>query len=187
MSALTSVAVPPVGHGREGLVPGDARPLALAALAGALQGIEDALGAVQVLAPGIPFLAAHGVHVRHAGLDGAIHAGLLLPHGDAIAHVDSVEAVAGVAVDAVAAPGYLVPGPLLAIEVFPGAVGRGTGVVGSRGKLVQRGLRHGYLPRSSLALAKKTVMALRHQKGIWTGTKREPRMASIASLRSRKS
>src|SRR4030067_848155 len=91
------------------LVPGAARPPALAAFAGALQGVEDALRAVQVLAPGIPLLAAHGVHVRHAGLDGAEDAGLLLAQDDAVAHVDAVEAVARVAVDAEAGPGHVCP------------------------------------------------------------------------------
>ena len=112
-----------IGDVAQGLVPGDALPLALAPLAGALQGVQDTLGGVEELAPGGALLAAHGVHVRHALLDGGEGARDLLQPDEAVLHVDPVGAVAGVAVHAVGAPGHLVPGPLLAVEVLPAAVG----------------------------------------------------------------
>jgi hypothetical protein len=112
-----------IGDTREGVVPGDALPLALASLAGALQGVEDALGGVEELAPGGAFVAAHGVHVGDALLRGLVEAGLFLAPDHAVLDVDAERAVSGVAVDAMGAEGDLVPGPLLAPEVFPAAVG----------------------------------------------------------------
>src|SRR3972149_1897566 len=63
-------------------------------------------------------LAAGRVHVGHAGLDGGEGAGLLLAHHFAVADEDAEGAVAGIAIDAVAAPRDGVPAPAFAVAVF---------------------------------------------------------------------
>ena len=115
-----------VGDLGQGFVPGDALELALAALTGAPQRMKHALLPVEHLAPGGTLLAAGGVHVGDALFHRLEVAGGLLADDAAVPDVDAVGAVGGVAVDAVAAPGDLVPLPLVSIRVCPGAV-LGTG------------------------------------------------------------
>ena len=68
------------GDGGDGLIPGDALPLVLAALADALHRVLDAVGAVGALRQGQALEAAAGVVVVGVGLRGH--------HGDlAVAHV----------------------------------------------------------------------------------------------------
>src|SRR3990170_642999 len=105
----------------QGLIPGDLLPLPLAAFAGALQWAGDTiLGVVQVT-PGGALLAAHRVHVGSALVDERQAARLLLADDLAVPSVDPERTASRVAVDGVAAPGHLVPLPLVAIRVGPGA------------------------------------------------------------------
>src|SRR3990170_5885919 len=98
-----------VGDVGQCFVPGDALPLAFAALAGPPQGIGDALFAVESATPGRPLLAAHGVPVRDA-FGGRWHvAGDFFERDFAVLQEDVVHAAPWVAVDAVSAPGDAVP------------------------------------------------------------------------------
>ncbi len=108
-----------VGDLAERPVPGDPLPLALAALARPLQGVEDAVFGVQHLAPHGALLAPHGVHVGHALLHRGVCAGLFLAPDQSVLDVDPEGAVAGVAGNTVAAPEHVVPTPLLAVDVLP--------------------------------------------------------------------
>jgi hypothetical protein len=132
-----------VGDLGERLVPGDAFPLALAALSGPLQRVEDSLFVVVLLAPGSSLLAAHRVQVGDARLDGGEGAGLLLAHDLPVARVHAPGAAAGVAIHRVAAPRHAVPLPALAVLVF-----RFT-VLGSKSG------RHGHLPSSSFRCGRR--------------------------------
>src|SRR3972149_10440673 len=80
----------------ERLVPGDALPLALAALrpGGAPQGVLQPLGAVHHAAEAGALLTAARVHVRDAVLDHRVDGGLLLPPDDAVLRVHAERAAA---------------------------------------------------------------------------------------------
>ena len=112
------------------LIPGDALPLAFAALADPLHRVEHALLAVHVARVAQTLVAAARTVVGRVGGAGAFVLGLLLlaPH-DAVPDVDVEGAGAG-AVGAVGAVRDLVPGPLAAPDVLDAAIGAGGGVGG---------------------------------------------------------
>ena len=116
-----------VGYFRQGVVPADALPAAGAPFADALERIEHTLLGVQHLPPHGAFVAAHGVHVRHAFFDRVVSGGLFFVQDKAVLDVDPVRTVAGVAVDAVGTPHYAVPLPALPVEVVLREVGQGGG------------------------------------------------------------
>ena len=104
------------------LIPRDALPLALAALAGALHRVAQAVALVHRRRVDRALLAAAGVGVGGVRVDLRILGELLLAQHDAVLHVDAERAVAD-AVDAVGGVAHVVPGELVAVEIFPVAVG----------------------------------------------------------------
>ena len=104
-----------------GLVPGDALPLAGAALARPLERVADAVCLVHGGGVDGAFLAAARVGVGHFRVDRGVFGNLLFANDDAVFDEDVKRAVAH-AVDAVRRMAHLVPGPLVAVQVFPAAV-----------------------------------------------------------------
>src|SRR5690606_13674130 len=99
----------------------NALPLALAALAGALERIAQTVGLVHGGGVDGALLATARVGVGHLGIDLRIAGDLLLAQDNAVLDEDIPAAVAH-AVDAVSGVANAVPGPLVAIHVFPAAV-----------------------------------------------------------------
>ena len=104
---------------RQRLVPGDRLELSLAPLADPLERLGHAVGRVVAVAPAGALLAAHRVHVGDSGLGRGPQGRLLLADDLVVLGVDAEGTAARVAVHRVAAPGHLVPGPLLAIPIRP--------------------------------------------------------------------
>src|SRR5690554_7564754 len=124
-----------VGDLLGGLIPGDALPLALAALAGPLQREAQAVGLVHGRGVDRPLLAAPRVGVGHVGVHLGVLGDLLLANDDAVLHIDVPGAVAH-AVDAVGGVAHAVPAPLVAVEILPAAIG----------VLAGQGIAHGLQP-----------------------------------------
>ena len=104
------------------LVPRDALPLALAALARALHRVAQPVALVHRGGVDGALLTAARVGVGGVRVDLRILGELLLAQHDAVLHVDAERAVAD-AVDAVRGVSHVVPGELVAVEVFPGPIG----------------------------------------------------------------
>ena len=111
-----------VGDLGQRLVPANPLPLTLAALARATERVEHALVGVDVVGVAGPFLTASRIGVGEVVVDGRVVAGLFLSPDLPVLDVDVPRARPG-AVDAVGRPGHGVPVPLLAVEIFPLAVG----------------------------------------------------------------
>src|SRR5690606_2186067 len=111
-----------VGDLLGGLVPGNALPLALAALAGALERIAQTVGLVHGGGVDGALLATARVGVGHVGVHLRVLGDLFLANDDAVLHVDVPGAVAH-AVDAVGGVADAVPAPLVAVQILPATVG----------------------------------------------------------------
>ena len=111
-----------LGNHRERFVPGSAAPLAFAAFAGADERIAQPLRTVHVLGEAAALLAAARVVVGQVGIDARIVGGLLFPDHHAIAHVHLPRAGTS-AVRGMRGTNDFVPGPDLAVEVLPAAIG----------------------------------------------------------------
>ena len=117
-----------IGDLAQPLLPRDALPLPLAAAPDAAQGMAQPRGVVHGLAVTRSLVAAAGVEVRHARVGLLVVGGLLLAEHDPILYEHVPVAAALVpAVDVMRALGDPIPGPLVAVEVAPVAVARGTG------------------------------------------------------------
>ena len=111
-----------VGDLLGGLIPGDALPLARAPLTGALERVAQAVGLIHGGGVDGALLTAARVGVGHLGIDLRILGDLFLAQDDAVLHID-VPATVAHAIDAVSGVADAVPGPLVAVQVFPTAVG----------------------------------------------------------------
>ncbi len=107
------------------LLPADALPLAAAPLAHALHGDREPARAVHQLRVAGALLAAARIEVRHAGFGGLVPGALLLANDDPVFHVEVPGAGAPAVGPAVGALGDRVPGPALAVEIFPASELRG--------------------------------------------------------------
>jgi hypothetical protein len=132
---LQRVVDKPVGNLGRGLIPADALPLAFPAFADTLHRIEHALLAIHVLGVTQTLLAATGTIIGRIVARAAILALLLLAPDDAALYVNVHRAVAG-AVQTAAAVDHLVPGPLLAHQVFPATIDRVGGRLGNNGRRI---------------------------------------------------
>src|SRR5690554_238919 len=103
------------------LIPGDALPLAFAALAGALERVAQAVGLVHGGGVDGTLLTPPGVGVGYVGVHLGILGDLLFAQDDAVLHID-IPATVAHAVDTVGGVTHVVPGPLVAVQVFPAAV-----------------------------------------------------------------
>ena len=102
------------------LIPRDAPPFALAARAGPLHRRGQPGRAVHDFRIAGALLASSGIEIGHAGFGGLVVGRLFLADDDAVLDIDVPVAGAAAVQPAVGALGHAVPGPALAVEVFPG-------------------------------------------------------------------